>query len=138
MEKTSLRRTDDRPTFLHALLLDGHQCRTAAVRKVINVAVNLVVYNPRRQWTTVGRAPYPGMTFSASLTTLIPTKAASRCGMGPCVAHKDGQRRASWYLETQYVNEVAARVMRSRRTWTCRRLRARNSLVERYADPGPK
>src|SRR6267143_4792648 len=28
-------------------------------------------------------------------------------------------------------------VMRSPRTWTCRRLRARTSLVERYADPGP-
>src|SRR6267143_4072530 len=60
MEKTSLRRTDDRPTFLHALLLDGHQCRTAAVRKVINVAVNLVVYNPRRQWTTVRPSAVPG------------------------------------------------------------------------------
>src|SRR6266566_2530552 len=74
VEETPLRRTDDRPALLQALLLDRHEGGIAAVRQAIHVVVNFVVYNAGGQSTTVRP--------SAVLT---------------------------WYLETQYVNEIAAR-----------------------------
>src|SRR2546430_11878127 len=59
MEETPLRRTDDRPALLQALLLDRHEGGIAAVRQAIHVLVNLVVYNAGRQSTTVRPSAVP-------------------------------------------------------------------------------
>src|SRR5438132_1695393 len=59
VEETPLRRTDNRPALLQALLLDRHEGGIAAVRQAIHVLVNLVVYNAGRQSTTVRPSAVP-------------------------------------------------------------------------------
>src|SRR5207247_9094203 len=54
VEETPLRRTDDRPALLQALLLDRHEGGTAALRHAIHVVVNFVVYHAGRHAPTVG------------------------------------------------------------------------------------
>src|SRR5207244_9074902 len=52
MEETSLRRGDDRPAFLFALLFHGPQRRVPSVCQVIDVLVDLLVYDSARHSTT--------------------------------------------------------------------------------------
>src|SRR6266480_3837694 len=59
VEETPLRRTDDRPALLQALLLDRHEGGIAAVRQAIHVLVNFVVYNAGGQSTTARPSAVP-------------------------------------------------------------------------------
>src|SRR2546428_11565213 len=110
MEETSLRRGDDRPAFLFALLFHGPQRRVPSVCQVIDVLVDFLVYNAARHSTTAATSVVFRYEPSRSLDKrFIPDERPWRRGMGMCKLTKTDSAVWSLYLETQYVNEVMAR-----------------------------
>ena len=110
MEETSLRRGDDRPAFLFALLFHGPQGRVPSVRQAIDVLVDFLVYDAARHATTAVTSDVFRYEPSRSLDKrFIPDERPWRRGMGMCKLTKTDSAVWSLYLETQYVNEIMAR-----------------------------
>src|SRR5213594_2348199 len=82
MEETSLRRGDDRPTFLFALLFHGPQRRVPSVCQAIDVLVDLLVYNAARHATTAATSVVFRYEPSRSLDKRL--------------SHMSGHRGAGW------------------------------------------
>src|SRR3989442_7912692 len=110
MEQTSLRRADDRPSFLLALSLHGPKRRISPVRQPIDVFVDLLVHDCARHATTAA-------------TSVVCRYEPSR-QLDKHLSHMSGHRGAGWdsgkltqtdsagvslSLETLYVNEIMAR-----------------------------
>src|SRR3989449_1822536 len=110
MEETSLRRGDNRPAFLFALLFHGPQRRVPSVRQAIDVLVDFLVYDSARHATTARRASCSGMNLRGPLDKPLSHMNGHRAaGWDMCKLTKTDSAVLSLYLEMQYVNEIMAR-----------------------------
>src|SRR5438128_515074 len=110
VKEASLRRGDDGPAFLFALLLHSPQRGVTSVRQAIDVLVDFLVYDAARHATTAATSVEFRYEPSRSLDKrFIPDQRPWRRGMGMCKLTKTDSAVWSLYLETQYVNEIMAR-----------------------------
>src|SRR5881409_129887 len=82
VEETSLRRGDDWPAFLFALLFHGPQGRVPSVRQAIDVLVDFLVYDSARHSTTAATSVVFRYEPSRSLDKRL--------------SHMSGHRGAGW------------------------------------------
>src|SRR5712691_2192670 len=110
VEQASLRRADDRPSFLLALSLHGPQRRVSSVRQPIDVFVDLLVHDRARHATTAATSVVCGYEPSWYLDKHLSRMSGHRgAGWDMCKLTKTDSAVLSLYLETQYVNEIMAR-----------------------------
>src|SRR2546422_2302576 len=110
MEQTSLRRPDDRPSFLLALSLHGPKRRVSPVRQPIDVFVDLLVHDCARHATTAATSVVCRYEPSRQLDKHLSHMSGHRgAGWDMCKLTKTDSAVLSLYLETLYVNEIMAR-----------------------------
>src|SRR6059036_4311137 len=110
MKEASLRRGDDGPAFLFALLLHSPQRRVPSVCQVIDVLVDFLVYDAARHATTAATSVVFRYEPSRSLDKRLSHMSRHRgSGWDMCKLTKTDSAVLSLYLETQYVNETMAR-----------------------------
>src|SRR3989442_1752580 len=110
MEQTSLRRPDDRQSFLLALSLHGPKRRVSPVRQPIDVFVDLLVHDCARHATTAATSVVCRYEPSRQLDKHLSHMSGHRgAGWDMCKLTKTDSAVLSLYLETLYVNEIMAR-----------------------------